>query len=106
MSGAGSTFAPATISVGSGMSCGSNRVSSEGRRSSRIRSLMSPAYARSRCRVISTVPVVGVQMRQEDSAQASQRLAALEGRESCTPVLLADTLTAVHQVDVPVYDDG
>jgi hypothetical protein len=59
MSGAGFEFAPVTIGDGNAMSCAWKRVSSAGRRSSRMRSLMSAAYARSRYRVISTVPGVG-----------------------------------------------
>jgi hypothetical protein len=47
-----------------------------------------------------------VEVRQEDRSQAPQRLATFERREAGAPVLLADALAAVHQVDVPVDDDG
>jgi hypothetical protein len=50
--------------------------------------------------------VVGVQVGQEDPPQAPQRPATFEGREARPPVLLADTLTAVDQVDLPGDDDG
>jgi hypothetical protein len=47
-----------------------------------------------------------MQVGEEDSAEAPQRPATFEGGEVGAPVLLANPLSAVDQVDVPVDDDG